>query len=106
MRVRCTEGLANHSDPESCATAREGRGEALTGECIGQPLSRENPVTRVPTRFSTWKAKRSGTPSQVPVSIRRGRRTWHVRTLLAWEPGDLGFGRRRIAGPCREGEEP
>jgi len=27
-------------DPESCADAREGIGEALTGERIGQPLSR------------------------------------------------------------------
>ena len=38
--------------------------------------------------------------------VRRGRRPWHVCTLLVREPGDLGFGRRRIAGPCREGEEP
>jgi hypothetical protein len=38
---------------------------------------------------------------------RRGRRPWHVRKLFAWEPGDLGFGRRRdAAGPHRGGEKP
>jgi hypothetical protein len=36
------EGVANCIDPESCADAREGIGEALTGERIGQPLSRES----------------------------------------------------------------
>jgi len=29
-----------------------------------------------------------------------------VRTLLVREQGYLGFGQQRIAGPCREGEEP
>ncbi len=42
MEVHCTEGVANHSGPESCADAREGGGEALTGVRIGQPSSREN----------------------------------------------------------------
>ncbi len=42
MQVHCTEGVANHSDPESCAGVREGAGEALTGVCIGQVLSLEN----------------------------------------------------------------
>jgi hypothetical protein len=38
---------------------------------------------------------------------RRGRRTWHVRTLLAREPGDLGSDQLPYrAGPHREGEEP
>jgi hypothetical protein len=38
---------------------------------------------------------------------RRGRRTWHVQTLLAREPGDLAIDRSAIAaGPHREGEEP
>src|SRR3954463_6622624 len=39
---------------------------------------------------------------------RRGRRPWHVRTLLAREPGDLQSDHRpaRPTGPHREGEEP
>jgi hypothetical protein len=59
VQVHCTEGIANHSGPESCAGAREGVGEALTGVCIGQPLSRENGfLFRAPTRSLTWKATR------------------------------------------------
>ena len=64
MQVRCTEGLANHSDPESCAGIREGASEALTGERAGQPLSCERLKSRVPTRFETWKAILTGALSQ------------------------------------------
>ena len=60
MQVRCTEGLANHSDPESCAGIREGVSEALIGERAGQPLSCERLKSRVPTRFETWRAARTG----------------------------------------------
>src|SRR5664279_2629316 len=42
VQVHHDEGLANRIDPESRADAREGIGEALTGERIGQPLSRES----------------------------------------------------------------
>jgi hypothetical protein len=42
VQVHHDEGAANRIDPESCADAREGIGEALTGERIGQPLSRES----------------------------------------------------------------
>ena len=35
------EGVANRDGPESCAGFREGIGEALTGERIGEVLSRE-----------------------------------------------------------------
>ena len=41
MEVSYGEGLASHTGPESCADAREGRGEALTGERAGRVLSRE-----------------------------------------------------------------
>lgn len=59
MQVRCTEGLANHGDPESCAGIGDGVGEALTGERAGQPLSCERLLSRVLTRFETWKATRT-----------------------------------------------
>jgi len=40
VQVHRDEGLANHIGPESCASAREGDGEALTGEeHAGQPSS-------------------------------------------------------------------
>ena len=42
LQVHYDEGIANRIGPESCAGTREGAGEALTGVCIGQPLSRES----------------------------------------------------------------
>ena len=42
MQVPHDEGVATHINPESCAVAREGSSEALTGEPTGQPLSRES----------------------------------------------------------------
>jgi hypothetical protein len=38
VQVHHDEGIANRIDPESCAAAREGNGEALTGECTGQAI--------------------------------------------------------------------
>jgi hypothetical protein len=35
VQVHHDEGVANRIDPESCADAREGIGEALTGCCTG-----------------------------------------------------------------------
>jgi hypothetical protein len=42
VQVSYSEGLANHTGPESCVGIREDVGEALTGERIGQPSSRES----------------------------------------------------------------
>ena len=40
-------------------------------------------------------------------ATRRGRRTWHARTLFAREPGDLGPDQPQYrVGPRWEGEEP
>src|SRR5712691_2576524 len=41
MKESYGKGVATHTGPESCAVAREGGGEALTGERAGQVLSRE-----------------------------------------------------------------
>ena len=46
MKESYVKGLANHSDPESCAGARKSDGEALTGESAGRVLSRESSRTR------------------------------------------------------------
>jgi hypothetical protein len=51
VQVHHDEGVANRIDPESCADTREGIGEALTGERIGQPLSPKVPSSWVPTSF-------------------------------------------------------
>ncbi len=41
MKESYGEDLASHIDPESCAVARKGGCEALTGACTGGLLSRE-----------------------------------------------------------------
>jgi hypothetical protein len=66
VQVPYDEGVANHIGPESCAVAREVLGEALTGECIGQPLSRERVSSWVPTPCKWWKATLSGRDSARP----------------------------------------
>ena len=46
MKVPYDEGLASHIGPESCAYNRKAVREALTGESVGQVLSRENEILR------------------------------------------------------------
>ena len=41
MKEPYKKGVAIHLDPESCAGARKGMGEALTGAHTGQVLSSE-----------------------------------------------------------------
>ena len=41
MKESHGEGLASHTDPESCVYTRKGIGEALTGEVRAGLLSRE-----------------------------------------------------------------
>jgi hypothetical protein len=60
VQVPCDEGVAIHIGPESCADAREGLGEALTGGRIGQPLSRESFLFWVPTPCKWRKATHPG----------------------------------------------
>ena len=108
MRVHYGEGVANHTGPEPCAVIRKGGGEASVGDCTGQPLSREiYAKSRVPTRFSlrkaTWKAR-----YRERLKARRGRRPWHVQTLLVSgnRESSRSTARSEAAGPRREGEEP
>jgi hypothetical protein len=98
---------SNRAVPESCAAYREVRREALTGVRIGQPLSHDR--VDIPGADAVQEAE--GNTSERAIAsawmTRRGRRPWHVRTLLAREPGDLGFDQLPYwAGPHREGEEP
>jgi hypothetical protein len=53
MKESYDEGVASHIDPESCARAREGSGEALTGARAGRVLSRGMVLdSRVPTSWT------------------------------------------------------
>ena len=101
MEVHRSERVAIYTDPESCVAVREDGGEALTGERTGQPLSRE----RLIPDADTVTYVEGNTQRRVSASaavIRRGLRPWHVRTLLVWEPGDLGAGREHH--PVRVGK--
>ena len=50
MKESHGEGVATHTDPESCVGGRKGSGEALTGARAGWVSSREIPNhSRVPT---------------------------------------------------------
>jgi hypothetical protein len=92
VQVHCNEGVAIRTGPEPCAVIREGGGEASAGGRAGQPLSRERKV--IPGADAVAKAE-GHTSGRVIASVRktrRGRRTWHARTLLAREPGDLLLG--------------
>ena len=104
MQVHHDEGVANRIGPESCTVVREGNSEASTGECTGQPLSRENTLFRGADVVSLTEGNTDGRDIASAQTARRGRRHWHVQTLFAWEPGDLTFGRRHIAGLVRIGK--
>ena len=108
MQVNYGEGVAIHTGPKPCADVREGGGEASAGERTGQQLRRES--ARVPGADAVSEAEGDmfGCVSASAWTTRRGRRPWHVRTLPAREPGDLGIGQdgNAVAGTHREGEEP
>jgi len=46
MKELYIEGVAIHDDPESCVSAREGAGEALTGARAGRAIEPRNPPVR------------------------------------------------------------
>lgn len=88
MRVRRSEGLANHTGPESCACGREAAREALTGERTGQPLSGVKSVRSA----DALKPAEGNTGRRAIVSAGaapRRLRPWHARTPSAREPGEL-----------------
>ena len=66
MQVSPSEGVANHTVPESCVGPREGDGEALTGVRIGWVLSRENNTPGSPTLCIERKATWTGASSRAP----------------------------------------
>ncbi len=108
MKVHHGEGVVTHIGPEPCVGIREGAAEASVGERTGQPLSREIRIVLGADAFDNAEGNTGGRASTSARTARRGRRTWHVRTLFAREPGGLMSDQRRLAaaGPHREGEEP
>ena len=63
MKVPASEGLANHTVPESCVrSSREAHHEALTGVRAGQPLVRQE----------SWR----GPAGESPVQVRGSAPAW------------------------------
>src|SRR5919202_6759094 len=104
MKVHCDEGVAIHIGREPCAGVREDVGEASAGERTGQPWSRE--ITDVPgaDAFLTAEGKTDRRAIASVWTARRGRRPWHVWTLLVREPGGLVPDQRRCAVLARTGK--
>src|ERR1035437_10272930 len=97
VRVHHDEDVANHIGPESCVATREGWGEASTGESTGQPLSREILHVSGADAFQTAEGNMNGRANASARTARRGRRPWHVQTVLVREPGGLASDRRGCA---------
>jgi hypothetical protein len=94
MKESHVKGLAAHSGPESCGSAREGTVEALTGVRAGRVFSRENKHSPGCRRRTTKRKATSGAPpSQGATEPRAVRDPVHVRKHLAREPGDPMFAR-------------
>ena len=89
MKVSYSEDIASHTGPESCVRRREVPGEALTGDRIGQPLSRESTLILGSDVVPVTEGNTDGRDSASAQTARRGLRHWHVRKLFAREPGDL-----------------
>jgi len=105
VQVPCDEGVAIHIGPKSCAVAREGLGEALTGERIGQPSSRERVLSWVPTPCIWWKATHPSASSRAPDDP-----AWSKTLACADAPcagtgrsRDRPFGNRRRSASGRRG---
>ena len=97
VKVQTTKGIATHVDSESCAAAREGRGEALTGEVAGRVFSREIDALGLTTRGPLERRRRVGlrkatlgASSWRDVSgLHAVRDPEHAMNHLARKPGDL-----------------
>jgi RNA-directed DNA polymerase len=100
MKVRYRKGVATHPAPESCGGAREGAGEALTGEAAGQPLSREIGNSGAPTPLpyaegntedGAMRELSEGSTRSKTLSMRRSpsNRNWEISSVPA---SDLASG--------------
>jgi hypothetical protein len=89
VQVHYDEGIANRIGPESCAGAREGVGEVLTGVCIGQPSSRESDLFSGADAVQKAEGNTDGRVNASARTTRRGRRPWHVQKLLVFRNREI-----------------
>src|SRR5262245_7778744 len=104
VEVHHDEGVANHIDPESCAAAREGNSEALTGERAGQPLSREStlvpgadvvPLTEGNTDGRDIARPRRGVVADTGMRRRSLRGNRELSRPTVWQPPPVRIGKAR-----------
>ena len=89
MKVSNSEGIANHTVPESWLVYREVYLQALTGVRVGQPLSRERQFSQGADVVQKTEGNTDRRVIASAWTALRGLRPWHARTLLVREPGDL-----------------
>src|ERR1700694_1114805 len=102
MKESHSEGVANHTDPESCGETWEGLAEALTGEGTGRVIEPRN---------STSGSRRSGSVRKAITGVPKTRGTRgpaRSKTLARTDALCTGTGRSRVRprskrlGPYRE----
>jgi len=74
VKVHHDEGLAIRIGPRPCTCLCEKAGEASAGECMGQPLSRENWNFLGADAVDNAEGKTSGRATASVLMTRRGRR--------------------------------
>ena len=100
VQVHHDEGVATHIDPEPCEGCREAAFEASAGARAGQPWSHDRVSIPDADTLQYVEGNIPQRASARAAGIRRGRRTWHARTLFAWESGDLRLDRRCAYQPA------
>lgn len=104
MEELYAEGVASHGGPESCAGAREGVGEALTGVRAGWAIEPRNiffwGADAVPVGGRQHLRQRDARAVVGPCAVRE---LGHVRKLPAREPGGPTLARRRDRAAGRLG---
>jgi hypothetical protein len=88
MEELCVEGLATHSDPQSCVDDPRGRGEALTGARAGRAIEPRNQFFGVPALSGKRKATLLAALPRAARGPRAVGEPGHVRNLHAREPGE------------------
>lgn len=101
MKELYEKGIATHLGPESCEAVRKDRREALTGGSTGRAIEPRKCDVWCADAFVCAEGNRSGGDNASLRATPRGRRTWHVWTLIAREPGDpaLGHGHGDVVRP-------